>query len=184
MRRLAAGVLVTGLVMALPSAARADGFVSPYVGVNFSGDTTKSSTAFGGSIGFLGHTAGVEADFGYTPSFFGDTATIHVNDGKVATIMGSILIGGRHHGASPYLAIGAGLIRTNISGVQDAFDINQTKNNWGGNFGGGLFIGSGPVTFRADARYFKSFDTSGDFPELTGNKLGFWRATGGIGFMW
>src|SRR5262245_45140676 len=135
MRRLAAGVLAMGIVVTLPSVARADGFVAPYLGINFGGDTTKNSTVFGGSLGFIGHTAGIEADFGYTPSFFGDTTTIHVSDGKVATIMGNILIGGRHKGASPYLALGAGLIRTNITGVQDAFDIHQTKNNWGGNFG-------------------------------------------------
>ena len=184
MRRLAAGVMVFGALMAAPSVARADGFIAPFVGVNFGGDTTKNSTPFGGSIGFLGHSAGIEADFGYTPSFFGDTPTIHVNDGKVATIMGNLLIGGRHHGASPYIALGAGLIRTNLTGLKDAIDISETKNNWGGNIGGGLFIGSGPVTFRGDIRYFKSFDTTGDFPEITGDKLGFWRATVGVGFMW
>jgi Outer membrane protein beta-barrel domain len=184
MRRLAASVLVLGAFVAVPSTARADGYVAPFVGVNFGGDTTKNSTVFGGSLGYLGRSAGVEADFGYSPSFFGDTTTIHVSDGKVATLMGNILIGGRHHGASPYLALGAGLIRTNIDAATDIFDIHQTKNNWGGNIGGGLFIGSGPVTFRADVRYFKSFNTSGDFPSITGDKLGFWRATGGVGFMW
>ena len=49
---------------------------------------------------------------------------------------------------------------------------------------GGLFLGSGKVTFRGDVRYFKSFETSGDFPQITGDKLGFWRATAGIGLMW
>jgi hypothetical protein len=184
MRRLAAGLLVLGGVMVLPAPARADGFVSPFLGVNFSGDTTKNSTVFGGSIGFLGKGAGVEAEFGYTPSFFGDTSTVTISDGKVGTFMGNLLIGGRHHGASPYIAVGAGLIRTNITGATDVFDIHETKNNWGGNIGGGLFIGSGAVTFRGDIRYFKSFQTSGSFPEITGDKLGFWRATGGVGFMW
>jgi outer membrane protein with beta-barrel domain len=184
MRRMTAGLLVLGSLMALPSPAKADGFVAPFVGVNFGGDTTKNSTVFGGSIGYLGHAAGVEAEFGYTPSFFGDSSTITVTDGKVATFMGNVLIGGRHHAVSPYLALGAGLIRSNINAATDVFDIHQTKNNWGGNVGGGLFVGSGPVTFRGDVRYFKSFDTSGDFPDITGNKLGFWRATGGIGFMW
>ena len=82
MRRLAAGVMVLGALIATPSTARADGFVAPFVGINFGGDTTKNSTPFGGSLGFMGHTAGVEVDFGYTPSFFGDTATVHINDGR------------------------------------------------------------------------------------------------------
>ena len=69
MRRLAAGVMVLGALVATPSVARADGFIAPFVGVNFGGDTTKNSTPFGGSLGFLGHTAGVELDFGYTPNF-------------------------------------------------------------------------------------------------------------------
>jgi hypothetical protein len=184
MRRLAAGLLVLGGLVALPATARADGFVAPFLGVNFGGDSTKNSTVFGGSIGFLGHGAGVEADFGYTPSFFGDTSTVTISDGKVGSLMGNLLIGGRHRGASPYIALGAGLIRTNITGATDVFDIHETKNNWGGNIGGGLFIGSGSVTFRGDVRYFKSFETSGNFPEITGSKLGFWRATGGVGFMW
>jgi len=174
--------LIAGTGLLLPSVARADGYVSPYVGVNFGGDTTKNSTNFGGSLGYLGHGAGFEVDFGYTPDFFGsDTLDV---DGKVATLMGNVLIGGRHEGFSPYFAVGAGLIRTNISGATDVFDFSERANSWGGNIGGGAFIGSGPVTVRGDVRYFKSFDTTGDFPEITGDKLGFWRATIGVGFMW
>ncbi len=182
MRRFVASVLVAGAMLIVPASARADGFLAPYVGVNFAGDTTKTSTVVGGSLGYLGHAAGVEVDFGYTPSFFGSD-TLDVN-GKVATLMGNVLIGGRHHAVSPYVALGAGLIRTNVSGAIDVFNIHETKNNWGGNIGGGLFVGSGAITFRGDVRYFKSFDTSGTFPQVTGDKLGFWRATAGIGFMW
>jgi hypothetical protein len=182
MRRLLAAVLISGGLLGLPARAWAEGYVSPFIGVNFGGDTTKNSTTFGGSLGYLGHAAGFEVDFGYTPSFFGDD-TLDV-DGKTATLMANLLIGGKHHGASPYIALGAGLIRTDINGAEDVFDIHATKNNWGGNIGGGLFIGNGPVTFRGDIRYFKSFDTTSNFPEITGEKLGFWRGTVGVGFMW
>jgi hypothetical protein len=182
MRRLLAAVLISGAMLTFPAQAWADGYVAPFFGVNFGGDTTKNSTTFGGSLGYLGKSAGFVVDFGYTPDFFGsDTLDV---DGKAATVMANVLIGGRHHTVSPYIAIGAGLIRTDISGAGDVLDIHATKNNWGGNIGGGLFIGSGSVTFRGDVRYFKSFDTSGDFPEITGEKLGFWRATAGIGLMW
>ena len=110
-------------------------------------------------------------DFGYTPDFFGDSDTLDV-DGKIATLMANMLIGGRHHGASPYIALGAGLIRTNINGLTGCLDIHATKNNWGGNIGGGVFIGSGNVTFRGDVRYFKSFDTSGRLPRDHGRQAG------------
>jgi hypothetical protein len=182
MKRLFTSVLVIGsLLLAWPSAARAEGYLSPYAGVNFGGDTTQKSTAFGGSLGALGHSAGFELDYSYTPKFFGNDS-LDV-DGKVATFMGNILLGGRQHGVSPYVILGAGLIRTDINSATDVFNIKETKNNWGGDIGGGAFIGSGKVTVRADVRYFKSFDTSGSFPEVTGNKLGFWRASIGIGLM-
>src|SRR5262249_21102200 len=171
MRRLLTAVLISGGMLCLPAPAWAGGFVAPYFGVNFSGDTTKNSTVFGGSLGYLGKSAGFEVDFGYAPGFFGDNSR-HA-EGKCSTFLGNERICGRPHGASPYIALGAGLIRTDISGPTDIFDVHATKNNWGGNIGGGIFIGGGSVTFRGDVRYFKSFDTSGDFPQITGDKLGF-----------
>ena len=98
MRRLLALVLIGGGMLALPAQAWADGYISPYFGVNFSGDTTKNSTVFGGSLGFLGKAAGFEVDFGYTPDFFGsDTLDV---DGKTATLMANVLVGGKHHTVS------------------------------------------------------------------------------------
>ena len=44
MRRLLALVLIGGGMLALPAQAWADGYISPYFGVNFSG---------GGGFGFL-----------------------------------------------------------------------------------------------------------------------------------
>ena len=182
MKKVLPFLLTLGVLAAMPAAAYADGYLAPAVGVNFGGDTTKNSTTFGGALGYLGKTGGFEVDFGYTPDFFG-TDTLEV-DGKVATLMGNFLVGGRRKGASPYLALGAGLIRTNIDGPAAVLNIHETKNNWGGNVGGGLFIGSGPITFRGDVRYFKAFDTSSLLAELSGDKLGFWRGTVGLGFMW
>ena len=183
MRRLLAAVLISGGMLCLPAPAWADGFIAPYFGVNFSGDTTKNSLNFGGSLGFLGKSAGFEVDFGYTPDFFGNDP-LQV-DGKATTLMSNVLVGGRRHGASPYIVIGVGLIRTDVSGVADILDIHATKNNWGGDIGGGMFVGSGKVTFRGDVRYFKSFESFGHITEIiTGDKLGFWRATAGIGLMW
>ena len=126
MRRLLALVLIGGGMLALPAQAWADGFISPYFGVNFSGDTTKNSTVFGGSLGFLGKAAGFEVDFGYTPDFFGsDTLDV---DGKTATLMANVLIGGRNHTFSPYIALGAGLIRTDISSPAD---VSYEVDVWG-----------------------------------------------------
>ena len=108
----------------------------------------------------------------------------------MTTLMANVILGigiGETTGGtvSPYIALGAGLIRTDISGPSDVLDLHATENNWGGNIGGGVMASAaGRSTFRGDVRYFKSFETSGDFPQITGDKLGFWRATAGIGIMW
>jgi hypothetical protein len=159
-----------------PTQARADGDVAPFFGGNVGGETRKNSTTFGGSLGFLGKTAGFEVDFGYTPDFFGNDS-LDV-DGKTATVMGNVLIGGRHHGASPYIALGAGLIRKNLDDPTHVF--NQRKNNWGGGVGGKSYR-QRKVTFRGDVHY-SSPSIHDDFAIPV--KLGFWRATVSIGLMW
>ena len=178
--------LVLTLAVLIPATARADGFLSPYIGVNFGGDTTTKSTTVGGALGFIGTNAGVEVDLGYTPEFYGDD-TLDV-DGKVVTLMGNVLLGGRHKGFSPYVAFGAGLIRTNISAVTvgDVFDTEAVKNSIGGNLGGGFFAGSRHVTVRGDVRYFRAFSYESGLSDLdiTSDKLSFWRGTVGLGLIW
>lgn len=183
MRRLLTSMFVLATVLAWPAAARADGFLSPYAGVNFGGDTTKNSTVVGGAIGFMGRSAGFEVDFGYTPEFFGDDTSDL--DGKNVTMMANFLIGGRRGGFSPYFAVGGGLIRTSIEVLDDVVDLDAAKNSFGGNIGGGFFAGGGPVTLRADVRYFKAFDFDDGLDlDIVEDTLGYWRATAGIGFMW
>lgn len=183
MKRLMASVLAAAAVVAIPSAARADGFLSPYVGVNFGGNTNQKSTVYGGAIGFMGQRAGFEVDFGYTPEFFGDE-TVDV-DGKVVTLMGNIILGGKRGGFSPYVVFGGGLMRTDITAVTtgDVFDFS--KNNFGGNFGGGFFAGGRSLTVRADWRYFRAFNfDNGIDLDVIDDTLGYWRGTVGVGIMW
>ena len=184
MTRLMRFVLAATIVTALPATARADGFLSPYVGVNFGGDTTERSTLFGGSLGFMGQKSGFEIDFGYTPEFFVDDA-LGV-DGKLATVMANVLIGGRRGGGfAPYFAFGGGLIRTDISVLSDVVDLQAAKNSFGGNIGAGFFAGGRNLTLRGDVRYFRAFDfDDGLGLDVVEDTLGFWRATVGVGLMW
>lgn len=183
MKRLTMFLFAAAALLAAPAAARADGFLSPHVGVNFGGDTTKKSTAVGGAIGFLGEKAGFELDVDYTPEFFGDDV-LDV-DGKLVTVMANVLVGGRRGGFSPYFAFGGGLIRTNITVFDDVIDLEAAKNSFGGNVGGGFFAGGGPVTLRADLRYFRAFDFDDGLDlDVLDDTLGFWRGTVGVGFMW
>ena len=183
MNRLMTFFLAAAAVLSAPAAASADGFLSPYIGVNFGGDTIKKSTVYGGAIGFVGEKAGFEFDFGYTPEFFGaDTLDV---DGKLVTVMGNVLFGGKRAGFSPYFAGGGGLIRTDISVFDDVVDLESAKNSFGGNIGGGFFAGSERVTVRADVRYFRAFDFDDGLDlDVIENTLGFWRGTVGVGLMW
>jgi len=190
MKRLMAIVLTAAAALVThPAVARADGFLSPFIGVNFSGDTIKNTTVYGGSLGFNGAKAGFEIDFGYTPEFFGDEE--FGVDGKMVTLMGNMLLGGNRGGFSPYLVFGGGLIRTDINVVDDVVDVDAAKNSFGGNVGAGFFAGGQSFKIRTDVRYFRAFDFEGgldldldlDLPFVEGT-LGFWRGTVGFALMW
>jgi hypothetical protein len=184
-RLLSTFVLAAATLAGTAGAAHADGFLSPYVGVNLGGDTTEKSTTFGGALGFIGDKAGFEIDFGYTPEFFGsDTLDV---DGKLVTVMANVLVGGRRGGFSPYVAFGGGLIRTDISVLDDVVDLDAAKNSFGGNVGAGFFAGGQNLTIRGDVRYFRAldFDDGLDLDlDVIEDTLGFWRATIGVGLMW
>jgi hypothetical protein len=187
MKRLMSPILVAVALLSAPAAAHADGFLSPFIGVNFGGNTSDKSTVYGGALGFMGQKSGFEIDFGYTSEFFSDDS--FDVDGKLVTFMGNVILGGRRGGFSPYFAFGGGLIRTNINVIDEALDVEASKNNWGGNVGGGFFAGGRSLTLRADVRYFKAFDFDGglDFERDLGildDTLGFWRGTVGVGLMW
>ena len=187
MKRLMASVLAAAAVLTVPGVSSADGFLSPFIGVNFGGNTTEKSTVYGGALGFMGQRAGFEIDFGYTSEFFGDDE--FDVDGKVVTLMGNVILGGRRGGFSPYATFGGGLIRTKIDVIDDVLDAEASKNNFGGNFGGGFFAGGKSLTLRADVRYFRAFNFEDglDFDLDLGiidDTLGFWRATVGVGLMW
>ena len=65
--------------------------------------------------------------------------------------------------------------------------MEASKNNWGGNVGGGFFVGAATVTVRGDVRYFRAFNFDDGMSfhlSIIDDTLGFWRGTIGVGFMW
>src|SRR5437773_10886126 len=77
-------ILALAMLIASLSAspARADGFITPYIGFNFGGDSAncpsfsnceEKRTNWGVTFGSTHGIFGIEADFGYAPHFFGDT---------------------------------------------------------------------------------------------------------------
>jgi hypothetical protein len=179
------------LISALsPAAARADGLLVPFAGVNFGGDSGKElqdafdakRLNYGVSLAYMGAGVfGVEGDFAYSPDFFGKT---DLGGSSVMTATGNLLlgipIGGQHgFGVRPYALIGVGIIRNKVEAFGDLLNLDDTNSAW--DFGGGimLFLGT-HVGLRGDLRYFRTFSNV-DFGVLdTSQQLDFARASAGL----
>lgn len=176
------------IVFALASGrAQADGFVSPFVGFNFGGDSNCATigtcedkrTNFGVSFGTMGPVLGFEGEIAFAKDFFGKVPGV---DNSVFSAMGNLLVGIGVGPVQPYALFGLGLIRPHASlklapVIQD-FD----KNSFGYDIGGGVKIyPSRHVGVRGDIRHLRTLQ---DVPILGGllqnEKLDFWRASIGL----
>ena len=186
------------LVLA-PMQARADGFVSPWIGSAFGGgdgvsngvsgtELKNGQTTFGITAGGMGAgIIGGEVDFGYSPSFFGDSTLFGSN--TVMNLMGNVIIGvpvGGQHGAGirPYVTGGLGLLRTQIDGGTLG-NVSSSDNGLGWNLGGGVMgYFADHIGVRGDLRYMRGFNEN-DLGFDTGDSLRalrFWRASVGVVF--
>jgi opacity protein-like surface antigen len=171
--------------------AHAQGFISPFIGYNFSGDSgcpavtncDDKRTDYGVSFGALGSLVGIEAELGYTPNFFGETSGQTSN---VLTFMGNFMVAPKIGPVQPYGLAGLGLIKTKVEGV----GVDSDQNQFGWDIGGGLMVFFGEhVGLRGDVRYFHSFQVL-DFLNvaglpalgLGGQKLDYGRAAAAIVF--
>jgi opacity protein-like surface antigen len=164
--------------------ARADGFITPFIGFNFGGDSSNCAsltncedkrTSFGVSLGTVGGVFGFEEDIGYTPDFFGktpggDNAMFTLMSNLMLTIPGPI---------QPYGLIGLGLMRSHAQ--FNASSLALDKNSLGWDIGGGLNIYFGHVGIRGDVRHFRTLQdvTLGVFGN---DKVDFWRGSAGLAF--
>jgi opacity protein-like surface antigen len=178
-------------VVLTPMQARADGFVTPWVGSAFGSNIQNGQTTFGVSAGGMGAgIIGGEADFGWSPSFFGTKSDFGNN--TVMNLMGNLIIGipiGGQTGAGirPYVVGGIGLIRTQIDGGSlTNFSPSVSQNNFGWDAGGGVMgYFSNHVGLRGDLRYLRA---TGDLTtnirsiDLNADRLHFWRASVGVVF--
>jgi hypothetical protein len=182
--KLVVASATTAIIWA-PVQARADGYVSPWVGAQFGSDINHGRAGFGVTAGGMG--AGVfggEVDFGYSPSFFGTQNDFGHN--TVIDLMGNLIIGipvGGTHGAGvrPYLTGGVGLIRTQIDGGT-LYRVSSSRNQFGWDGGAGVMgFFNDHVGLRGDLRYFRV--VHGDL--VNGLNLGdlkFWRLSAGLVF--
>ena len=175
----------------LAAPARADWYLTPYIGAAFGGaanqfifndldDEFEQRMNFGGSFGWRSKGIfGVEVDYNVAPNFFqftGGTNNFDLFDfdSSVQTLMGNVVIaipigGSTGMGFHPYVTAGLGTIRTQLRSESDVFnDINS--NDTGFNVGGGahFFLGT-HFGLRADLRYIRGFESLDDEDPIEDN---------------
>lgn len=163
--RTVALALLLGVVA--PAAARADGLIVPFAGVNFGGNSGNELADaidakrfnWGVSLAFMGAgVLGLEADIAHTSDFFGKT---DLGGSSVLTATGNLLVGipiGGQQGVGfrPYALIGLGVIRSKVDVLGDVLRLDNSELAW--DFGGGaMFFFGTNVGLRADLRYFRTF---------------------------
>lgn len=184
MRWFRLAVCATALVTLAAVPARAQGFITPYIGYNYGGDSDHCVSLrncedrqvnWGVAIGKTGGVMGFEEDFAYAKNFFGKTEGA---DNAVITVMSNLMIVIPAGPIQPYGLIGLGLIRSHAK--LDTSVFNVTKNALGYDIGAGINIF--PVRsfgIRGDIRHMKTLSdlTLGIFND---DKLSFWRASLGL----
>ncbi len=177
-------IAATAAVVSAPAAARAEGYVNPWAGVQFGSRVDNGRGGFGVNAGGTGAgIVGGELSFGFSPSFFG-TKTDFGNN-TVLDLMGNVVvavpIGSTHGeaGARPYVTGGLGLIRTQIDGG-NVFTVASHNNQFGYNLGAGVMgFFNEHVGIRGEVRYLRTLN--GDV--VNGLDLGglhYWRASAGV----
>jgi opacity protein-like surface antigen len=175
-------LIAASLLVATAAPARAGGFISPFIGYNFGGDSGNCAsltncqehrTNFGVSIGSMGTVLGIEEDISYAKNFFGDTPGA---DNSVFSAMTNLLVGLGVGPVQPYLAGGVGLIRPHVS----LASISADKSAFGFDVGGGATVFVAPhIGFRGDVRHFRTLQDV-NVLIFTGQQMDFWRGSVGL----
>src|SRR5262249_49735687 len=134
-------VPVLALVLVLPTTARADWMVSPFLGSQMGGDALHKNAAVGISGGWQsGSWLGAEVGFSWGPQFFEQNG--FTTERQVTTFMGNVVVSlphGGHDMFQPYVSGGLGLIRPTLSEPGGLFALTD-KNKLGADIGGGATV--------------------------------------------
>ena len=176
------------LVLGTSTLARAQGFVSPFIGYNFGGDSgceeisncENKSRNLGVSFGSIGSVIGGEFEFNFIDNFVGDRTDVSSN---VFTMMGNVMFAPKVGAVQPYVLTGLGLMKTHVEfTVPGLVEANNNHIAW--DIGGGI-IGFFTPHFgiRGDLRYFHSFQNIDLFGlSIADTKIDYGRMSGGVIF--
>lgn len=182
--RLAA---LTAFMAAAAVPARAQGFISPFVGFNFGGDQAANCASltncedkrldWGVAFGSMSGVLGFEEEIAYSKDFFGKTAT---GNNSVLTLMSNLMVIVPAGPIRPYGVIGLGLIRPHNEFSASGLDLSD--NALGYDIGGGvnIFLTHG-VGIRGDVRHLHTLQDV-TLGVLSSERLDFWRGSAGLTF--
>jgi opacity protein-like surface antigen len=185
-RFISLSVLALALIVGAPTHARAQAFVSPFIGYDFGGDAScpqitnceNKKLNFGVSLGTTGRVLGFEEELAYAKDFFGTAPSLSSN---VLTLMSNAMIIPKIGPVRPYALAGLGLIKTHVEFTSSSV-LTSNNNNLGWDVGGGVaaFFGA-HAGVRGDIRYFHAFqDLKALGFTLSDMKLDFGRASVGL----
>ena len=183
---LASALLV---VLLAPTAAVAQGFISPFIGTSFSKPVLEACSVTAGcedgqrtwgvALGGFGGFFGAEFDLGYTKAFFGETSD-DASSGLLS-MMGNLLIGPRIGPVQPYGLVGVGVLRLNVDSLASTFTENDESTvAW--DIGGGVIAMFGQhVGIRGDIRHTRGLqDLEVLAFTIDGSDIKFNRATAAL----
>jgi opacity protein-like surface antigen len=180
-------VLAAALLALSATPSHADGFLTPFIGFNFGGDSTNCAsltncdekrTNWGVSVGSVGTIVGFEADFAYAPNFYGTTSGA---DNAVLTFMSNLLLVIPAGPVQPYGLIGIGLVRPHAQ--LTASSLASDQNALGYDIGGGVNIFlAHAIGVRGDLRHVRTLQDITLGGLFTNAPLDFWRASAGVTF--
>jgi hypothetical protein len=189
--------LVAAGWLALPAAASADWFITPFIGGKFAGTTNvvdldegarNAKFALGVSTTILSDEIfGIEAELGYFPRFFERSSGTLVARSNVLTVMGNVIAAVPRRvtrdSLRPYAIGGVGLLHLGINDLAGLFPVSS--NLLGLTLGGGA-IGhlTSRTSLRIEVRHFRNI--SREEKDVVGfgpTRLTFWRATVGVSLL-
>lgn len=184
MRVVVVPALLTIFLAAAAVPARADGFLSPFVGFGFSGDSAtcpsltnceEKRLQWGAAIGSTSGILGFEEEIAYAPDFFGKSAS---GDSAMLTLMSNLMIVVPAGPIRPYAVVGLGLMRPHVK--FDALSLALDQNALGYDLGAGIniFLTHG-LGLRGDVRHLRTLQdvTLGVFGN---DRIDFWRGSAGL----
>ena len=179
-------VLSVALLSFAPRSAQAQGYISPFVGFGFGGDSAtcisltnceEKRLSWGVSIGKMNGGFALEEDIAYAPNFFGKTS---VGESAMLTLMSNMMLVIPAGPFRPYGLVGFGLMRPHVK--YNDLSLALSKNVLGYDWGGGLNIFlTHNFGVRGDVRRMRTFKsvTLGVFGN---DQIDFWRGSVGLTF--